>query len=162
MCGGDRFRGKWGEGLLCHGWMNFYPIPPTSSAPSPSPTCSPTIQPLKLSLIFILTLTAQYLQKKKNHTSVPGLGAPLSRDPSKHPEQTCQGQWDCLSKISIPSLTGKDSLQPYAKLKKLGDSLCPWERLSCTSPPPGCEMHPANGQPVCQILLGLSLTRANP
>lgn len=155
-----RFRGKWAEALLCHGWMNFYPIPPTGSVPSPSLACSPTAQPLKLFLTFILTLTAQYLQKKKI-TLVSGLGAPLPRDPAKCLEQTCQGQWGCISKAPIPRLSGKDSLQPYAKLNKLGNSLCPWEPLSWTSPPPGCDMHPANGQPVCQILLVLSLTQAN-
>lgn len=61
---GDRFRGKWAEALLCHGWMNSYPIPPTGSVPNPSPACSPTVQPLKFSLTFILTLSAQYLQKR--------------------------------------------------------------------------------------------------
>lgn len=152
---GERFRGKWAEALLCHGRMNFYPIPPKGSVPSPSPACSP---PCQCPATETLPNPDCTIPTEKNHTSIPGLGAPLPRDPSKCLEHTCQGQWGCISKVSIPSLSGKDSLQSYAKLNKLGNYLSPWGTLLWTSPPPGCEMHPGNGQPVCQILLGMSTT----
>lgn len=142
-------------------WMDeFLPHPTNRFCPKPFP-CLQSHSPAIETLPNLHPNPDCTIPAEKNHTSVSGLGAPLPRDPAKCLEQTCQGQWGCISKAPIPRLSGKDSLQPYAKLNKLGNSLCPWEPLSWTSPPPGCEMHPANGQPVCQILLVLSLTQAN-
>lgn len=113
---GRQVGGRRAGALLCHGWMDSHHIPPTGSAPSPSPACCPTAQPLKL--LNLHPSTDSTRSAVENPTAVPCLGAPLPRDPFTCLEQTCQGQWGCISNTLITRLSGKDALQPYTKLNK--------------------------------------------